>query len=220
LPIKIFSVFSYQQNYNNFVFFAAKIMPTFQLYLGLGFDHIVDLAGYDHILFITALCAVYALKQWRRILILVTAFTIGHSITLALATLNIISLSPKLIELLIPITIFITGLWNVLQRSESVKTVTHRFKYGTALFFGLIHGTGFSIYLRGLLGKEENIVLPLFSFNLGLEIGQIIVVLTVLLISFVLVNILHVQRREWNLIFSGAAMGISLILIIERIQGL
>ncbi|KPK84331.1 MAG: HupE / UreJ protein [Bacteroides sp. SM23_62_1] len=194
-------------------------MPTFQLYLGLGIDHIIDLEGYDHILFITALCAVYAMKQWRSILILVTAFTIGHSTTLALATLNIINISPNLIELLIPITIFITGLWNVLQSTDSVSVLAHRFKYGTALFFGLIHGTGFSIYLRSLLGKEDSIVLPLFSFNLGLEIGQVIIVLIVLLISFVLVNILHVKRREWNLIFSGAAMGVSLILIIERFPG-
>jgi hypothetical protein len=192
-------------------------MPIFQLYLGLGIDHIIDLEGYDHILFITALCAVYALKQWRKILILVTAFTIGHSITLALATLKIIRIPTNLIEILIPVTIFITGFWNVIQRSDIVRPITHRFKYGTALFFGLIHGAGFSNYLRGMLGMEENIALPLFSFNLGLEIGQIIIVLIILFISFVLVNIFHVKRREWNLIFSGAAMGISLVLIIERI---
>jgi len=192
-------------------------MPIFQLYLGLGIDHIIDLEGYDHILFITALCAVYALKQWKKILILVTAFTIGHSITLALATLKIIRIPTNLIEILIPVTIFITGFWNVIQRTDTVRPITHRFKYGTALFFGLIHGAGFSNYLRGMLGMEENIALPLFSFNLGLEIGQIIIVLIILFISFVLVNIFHVKRREWNLIFSGAAMGISLVLIIERI---
>jgi hypothetical protein len=191
-------------------------MPIFQLYLGLGIDHIIDLEGYDHILFITALCAVYALKQWKKIMILVTAFTIGHSVTLALATLKIIRIPTNLIEILIPVTIFITGFWNVIQRSDIVRPMTHRFKYGTALFFGLIHGAGFSNYLRGMLGMEENIALPLFSFNLGLEIGQIIIVLIILFISFVLVNIFHVKRREWNLIFSGAAMGISLVLIIER----
>ncbi len=192
-------------------------MPIFQLYLGLGIDHIIDLEGYDHILFITALCAVYALKQWKKIIVLVTAFTIGHSVTLALATLKIIRIPTNLIEILIPVTIFITGFWNVIQKSDTIRPITHRFKYGTALFFGLIHGAGFSNYLRGMLGMEENIALPLFSFNLGLEIGQIIIVLIILFISFVLVNIFHVRRREWNLIFSGAAMGISLVLIIERI---
>jgi len=103
-------------------------MSTFRLYLSLGIDHIADLAGYDHILFITALCAVYSLKQWRSILILVTAFTIGHTLTLALATLEIIRISTDLIEFLIPVTIFITGLSNVLQKSNHVERSSHRFK--------------------------------------------------------------------------------------------
>jgi hypothetical protein len=193
-------------------------MSTFQLYLSLGIDHIADLRGYDHILFIVALCAVYALKQWNKVLILVTAFTIGHSLTLVLATLDLFRINTKLIELLIPITIFITGLWNVLQRTDQMSKASHRFKYVTALFFGLIHGLGFSNYLRSLLGMEENLVLPLFSFNLGLEIGQIMIVLAILAVSLILVDILHVKRREWNLILSGAALGVSLILIFERIN--
>ena len=192
-------------------------MSVFRLYFQLGMDHIIDLAGYDHILFITALCAVYAFKQWKKILILVTAFTIGHSITLALATLHIIGIPALLIELLIPVTIFLTALWNVFQNSEEVKEITHRIKYVTALFFGLIHGLGFSNYLRSLLGMEENIVTPLCAFNIGLEAGQIIIVLAVLIFSALLVNAFGIRRREWNLILSGAAMGVALILIIERI---
>lgn len=192
-------------------------MSIFGMYFQLGIDHIIDLAGYDHILFITALCAVYAFKQWKKVLILVTAFTIGHSITLALATLQVIGVPAILIELLIPVTIFLTAFWNVFQNSEEVKEITHRIKYVTALFFGLIHGLGFSNYLRSLLGMEENIVTPLFAFNIGLEAGQIIIVLAVLIFSMLLVNALGVKRREWNLILSGAAMGVALILIIERI---
>ena len=122
-----------------------------------------------------------------------------------------------LIELLIPVTIFLTALWNVFQNSEEVKEITHRIKYVTALFFGLIHGLGFSNYLRSLLGMEENIVTPLFAFNIGLEAGQIIIVLAVLIFSALLVNAFGVRRRGWNLILSGAAMGVALILIIERI---
>jgi len=193
-------------------------MSPFRLYLELGVHHIADLAGYDHILFITALCAVYAMKQWKKVLILVTAFTIGHSITLALASLHIIRIPTSLIELLIPVTIFVTALWNVFQQSDRVASVSHRFKYVTALFFGLIHGLGFSNYLRNLLGMEDNIILPLFSFNLGLEIGQILIVLVVLLVSALLVNVLSVRRRDWNLILSGAAMGVSVILIFERMK--
>ena len=195
-------------------------MTTFRLYLELGIHHIANLAGYDHILFIAALCAVYAYTEWKRVLVLVTAFTIGHSITLALASTRLIHYSTSLIELLIPVTIFITGLWNVLQSKEEVALGFHRFKYATALFFGLIHGLGFSNYLRGLLGEEEHILLPLFSFNLGLEIGQIFIVITVLIVSALLVNLAGVRRRDWNLVLSGAAMGVSLILIIDRLPQL
>ncbi|MCK5461534.1 MAG: HupE/UreJ family protein [Bacteroidales bacterium] len=191
-------------------------MTTFGLYFSLGFDHIADLAGYDHILFLMALCAVYSLKEWAKVLILVTAFTLGHTLTLALATLDLIRISTSLIEFLIPVTIIIAGIWNILQRSGSDHTLSHRFKYSIALFFGLIHGLGFSNYLRSLLGTELDLLLPLFSFNLGLELGQIMIVLVVLLVSFVLVNLVGMKRREWNLLLSGAAIGVSLILCVER----
>jgi len=135
-------------------------MTTFGLYLSLGFDHIADLAGYDHILFLMALCAVYSLKEWAKVLILVTAFTLGHTLTLALATLDLIRISTSLIEFLIPLTIIITGIWNIIQRPDSDQTLSHRFKYGIAMFFGLIHGLGFSNYLRSLLGSEQDLLLP------------------------------------------------------------
>ncbi len=191
-------------------------MTTFGLYFSLGFDHIADLAGYDHILFLMALCAVYSIKEWAKVLILVTAFTLGHTLTLALATLNLVRISTSLIEFLIPVTIIIAGIWNILQRSGSDQILSHRFKYSIALFFGLIHGLGFSNYLRSLLGTELDLLLPLFSFNLGLELGQIMIVLVVLLVSFVLVNLVGMKRREWNLLLSGAAIGVSLILCVER----
>jgi hypothetical protein len=191
-------------------------MTTFGLYLSLGIDHIADFAGYDHILFLMALCAVYSLKQWAKVLILVTAFTLGHTLTLALATLDLVRISTKLVEFLIPVTIIVTSLWNIIVRSDSGDASSHRFKYSMALFFGLIHGLGFSNYLRSLLGIEQDLLLPLFSFNLGLELGQIMIVLTVLLTSFVLVNLVGLKRREWNLLLSGAAIGVSLILCVER----
>jgi hypothetical protein len=191
-------------------------MTTFGLYLSLGINHIADFAGYDHILFLMALCAVYSLKQWAKVLILVTAFTLGHTLTLALATLDVIRITTGFIEFLIPVTILMTGLWNVIQRTRSSDAASHRFKYSMALFFGLIHGLGFSNYLRSLLGSEQELLLPLFSFNLGLELGQIMIVLGVLLVSFVLVNLVGVMRREWNMLLSGAAIGVSLIMCVER----
>ena len=191
-------------------------MSAFHLYLNLGIQHIADIRGFDHILFLLTLCAVYVISQWKKVLILVTAFTIGHSLTLVLATLNIIRISTGLIEFLIPITIFLTCIGNLLQKSDKISPGIHLFKYFIALFFGLIHGLGFSNYLRSLLGKEESMVGPLFAFNLGLEVGQIMIVLVILALTWILVDLFRMKRREWNLILSGAGLGISLTLLIDR----
>lgn len=191
-------------------------MSVFYIYLQLGFEHIIDITAYDHILFIITLCAVYLFKEWKHVIILVTAFTIGHSITLALASLNFIIVNPKLIEFLIPLTIFITAVANILTKKTEYSPSLHRFKYFTALIFGLIHGLGFSNYLKSLLGKQESIIKPLFAFNLGLEIGQLIIVLSILSLASLMITVLKSKKREWTLVLSGAGLGISLILMFER----
>lgn len=192
-------------------------MDIFQLYLGLGFEHIADPRGYDHILFVATLCGIYLFPQWKKVLILITAFTIGHSITLALATLKFVHISSDLIEFLIPVTIFITALANILQKQTRFSKRLHLFKYLTAMLFGLIHGLGFSNFLRSLLGMEQSIVKPLLAFNIGLEIGQLAIVAAIMLLAFVFVKILKAPHREWNLVLSGAGLGISLIMSIERL---
>ena len=191
-------------------------MSVFRLYLDLGLDHILDFKGYDHILFLVTLCSVYTLAEWKRVLILITAFTVGHSTTLVLATFHILKVSAGTIEFLIPLTIFITALFNALHRQQKVSRMLHFSKYSAALFFGLIHGLGFSSYLKGLLGNEANIVNPLFAFNVGIELGQIIVVLVVLGMSYIAVGAIRVKAREWNLVLSGMGLGISLMLMLER----
>jgi hypothetical protein len=191
-------------------------MSVFELYLRLGLHHIADFKGYDHILFILTLCVVYLLKEWRRVLVLVTAFTLGHSLTLALATLDLIRVDGDLIEFLIPLTIFVTALANIFVRKKNVPPWQHYLRYGAALFFGLIHGLGFSNYLRSLLGTEKGLALPLFSFNVGIELGQIIVVTIIMLLTKVVVDILGMPRREWNVLLSGAGLGVSLVLMAER----
>ncbi|CCH56928.1 hypothetical protein BN8_06318 [Fibrisoma limi BUZ 3] len=197
-------------------------MNDFFIYLRLGFDHITDPSGYDHILFVVALCAVYTLRQWRQVLILVTAFTIGHSITLALATLRLINYRTDVIELLIPITILITAVANFFVQEPKSRlfdrpvTSQSRARYGLALLFGLIHGMGFSNYLRSLLGREADIVQPLLAFNIGLELGQLLIVSAVLLIAYVALEILNLRRRDWVLIVSGIVAGMALSLIINN----
>lgn len=194
-------------------------MSDFSIYLQLGFDHITDLNGYDHILFVVALCAIYRLQDWRKVLLLVTAFTLGHSITLALATLRLIEYSTDLIEFLIPITILLTAVANFFHKnSESIlqKEKGSKIRYPMAMAFGLIHGMGFSNYLRSLLGREESIISPLFAFNVGLEIGQILIVLAVLGLAFVFVDLLKVRKRDWVLAVSGIVIGVALTLIKEK----
>jgi hypothetical protein len=193
-------------------------MSEFSLYFGLGKDHILDYAnGYDHILFVVALCAIYLVRDWKKILILVTAFTIGHSITLALATLNIVSVNSEFIEFLIPLTIFITSFSNLFRKESSIDHGRVQINYVFALFFGLIHGLGFSNFLRSLLGKESNIVSPLLAFNLGLELGQIIVVTLFLVVGFITVDLLKVSRRDLKLVLSSAIAGIALVLLKDRV---
>ena len=193
-------------------------MSEFSLYFGLGKDHILDYVnGYDHILFVLALCAVYLVRDWKKILILVTAFTIGHSITLALATLNIVSVNAQLIEFLIPLTIFITSVSNLFKKEVMKGEKGFQVNYLFAVFFGLIHGLGFSNYLRAILGKDQSILSQLLAFNLGLEFGQIIVVVIFLTFSFLLVDFLKINRRDWKMVLSSAIAGIALILMKERL---
>ncbi|PLX11680.1 MAG: HupE / UreJ protein, partial [Marinilabiliales bacterium] len=145
-----------------------------------------------------------------------TAFTLGHSVTLALASLQILIFPTDIIEFLIPLTIFITAIGNILYKGENMSKRMHNLKYVLAMFFGLIHGLGFSNYLRSLLGMEGNLVKPLFAFNIGLEIGQITIVMCILLMSFLFHRVMNTKHREWNLVISGAAAGISFILMLER----
>ena len=190
-------------------------MSPFRVYLELGLEHILDVQGYDHILFVIALCAIYQSNEWKKILIMVTSFTVGHSITLALATLDLIRFNSDVIEFLIPVTIFITAISNLfVKQLSSVNARKLSFNYLYAVFFGLIHGMGFSNYLRQILSKSESIFTPLFAFNVGLEVGQIIIVLIFMVISLI-ASILGVGRRDWKFFISSAIAGIAIMLMLE-----
>ena len=192
-------------------------MHPFEFYLKLGFEHIANLNGYDHILFLVALCAVYQIKQWRKILILVTAFTIGHSITLFLVSLNIFSIPSSIIKLLIPITIIITCFQNVTEKENTENSSRMGKMYLMTLFFGLIHGMDFSNYFKALIMSPKDIIIPLLGFNVGIELGQLLIVLFIVFVSYIFLNIIRIKHLKWNLFISGAAFGVSLISILEII---
>ena len=191
-------------------------MNSLSFYIKLGFDHISDFAGYDHMLFLVALCAIYRIQQWKSILILVTAFTIGHSVTLVLSSLDILIIQSNIIEFLIPITIFLTALNNVIGSNSKEKRSKMNKNYVMALFFGFIHGMGFSNYFKALLMDSSSITLPLLGFNIGIELGQIIVVFFIVSVAYLFLNKLKVRHRDWNVFVSGAAAGMSLIFILEN----
>lgn len=191
-------------------------MSDFNIYFTLGRQHIADLKGFDHILFITALCIRYQFSDWKQLLILVTAFTIGHTVTLALSALHFIHVSASWIEFLIPLTILVTAISNLFIKKFTFKT---RFPviYFFALFFGLIHGLGFSFYLQSLLGRSSHIVIPLLAFNLGLEAGQLIIVAMILAISLVCLNLIKINRREYVLFLSGGIIVAALQMMLPRL---
>lgn len=192
-------------------------MDQFLTYFEVGFGHIVSRElGVDHILFIVALAVRYQFADWKKLLILVTAFTIGHSITLALSVFNMVNYSIAWIEFLIPVTIVITAVSNFFVKKFSFNT---RFPliYFFALFFGLIHGLGFSNYLKSMLGKNSSVIWELFAFNVGLEVGQLVIVFAILIISFIFVNLFKCNRREFLLYISGGAFAVALLMALERV---
>lgn len=190
-------------------------MSEFQLYFEMGREHILDIQGYDHILFVVALCAIYQAYEWKKVLILVTAFTVGHSLTLALAVLDIIEVNKPLIEFLIPVTIFLTAMFNIIKGDNATNHRNLNLNYLFALFFGLVHGMGFSNFLKSMLGKNSDLATQLFAFNLGLELGQVIIVIATLFLGFLVTGILGSNRRDWNLVVSSAVGGVALMLMIE-----
>ncbi|NME70804.1 HupE/UreJ family protein [Flammeovirga aprica] len=197
-------------------------MESFGLYLQLGLEHITDVNGYDHILFILALMASFNSNYLKQILILVTAFTLGHSVTLALSTLDIVSIDPDLIETLIPVTIIIVCISNLFNLGKE-KGKSSYFKekkpikryFAEATIFGLIHGLGFSNYLKSLLGSEEQIWEPLLAFNVGLEIGQLIIVFICLLLNAIMLRLTMWHQRDWNLFLSGGAFVSAIIILVN-----
>lgn len=177
----------------------------------LGWDHIISLEALDHQLYILALIAAYSFKDFRRLLILVTAFTVGHCITLVLSSFDIIRVKSIWVEFLIPCTIVITALDNILFKGK------RPYQFYFALFFGLIHGMGFANTARMMLAKEQSITIPLLGFNIGLELGQIAMVLVIMIIFAILSKFTKLNQREWLLITSSAAGAVALQMALERL---
>ncbi len=200
-------------------------MNEFWLWFGTGLQHILDWNGYDHILYVISLCVLFSVNEWKKLLILVTAFTLGHSLTLAISVLNIITIKQSYIEVLIPLTIITTCISNLyfrrrIKEARRNNEVNYRFNYVLAMFFGFIHGMGFSYLLKSMLGKEESVLFPLLSFNIGLELGQLIIVALMLIISVFLVRFTRIKKPDFIFFISSAVFGIAFLLFVQRLNEL
>jgi len=188
----------------------------FPTYFQLGLAHITDINGYDHILFLITLCAAYRYSDWKRILVLVTAFTLGHSLTLALAVMHIIPVNGGWVEFLIPLTILITSIKNIgLINLKGQREASTALTFLLAAGFGLIHGMGFSNFLRSMLG--DDLLMPLFAFNVGLEVGQLLIVAVIFGVQWAVMRLTDLQLRWWNIALSLIAAGVSILLMSERV---
>ncbi|WP_184190821.1 HupE/UreJ family protein [Chryseobacterium defluvii] len=190
-------------------------MQDFLFYLNLGWEHIISLDALDHQLFVLALIASYSYQDWKKIMILVTAFTIGHSVTLALSILDIFRVPSDWVEFLIPLTIVLTALDNIIMKNK--KQPLMKANYYLALIFGLIHGMGFANTARVMIAKSQSIAVPLLGFNIGLELGQIVIVFIILVMLFILLNIFKINKKDWILFVSSGVFALSLKMTLERI---
>lgn len=192
-------------------------MSDFLFYLKLGWEHIISWDALDHQLFVLVLIVAYTLNDFKKLLILITAFTVGHSITLALSVLDLYRLPSDWVEFLIPLTIVITALDNIVLKGK-IKNLM-QVNYFLALGFGLIHGLGFANIARMSMAKEQNIAVPLLGFNVGLELGQIVVVLALMILAYIVVTLFRVPRKDWIMFISSGVFALALKMALERIPG-
>jgi len=192
-------------------------MDAFFIYVNMGINHVLDIKGYDHVLFLLALISPYAFKDWKRILFLVSIFTVGHTLALVLSVYNVVSVKASLVEFLIPVTILITALFALFTAGKTTKKESVTFVAGVTIFFGLIHGLGFSNYFKTIMiGTPSEKVLPLMEFALGIEVAQLIVVMIGLILAYVAQAVFKFSKREWGLIIASFIIGAVVPMLIEN----
>ncbi|WP_411894177.1 HupE/UreJ family protein [Winogradskyella sp. A2] len=190
------------------------MLENFWFNVQYGINHVLDPNGYDHILFLMVLSVPYVFKDWKRVLILVSMFTLGHTLSLVLAAYGIVSVNGKLVEFLIPVTILIAALYNVFTAGKKEKANKLSVLFFATLFFGLIHGLGFAREFKMFAGQSENKLELLIEFALGIEIAQVIIVFVVLFLGFLFQTIFRFSRRDWVMVLSAVVVGLVIPMII------
>lgn len=191
-------------------------MSEFWIYFEIGMRHVLDIRAYDHVLFLIALTVPYAFKDWKTVLILISIFTIGHTMALLLSVFGVVMIQAHLIEFLIPITILVTAVFHLFTAGKSSKKESISIIGFITLFFGIIHGLGFANYFKSLLsGSASAKLVPLLEFALGIEAAQLVVVFVVLIVSYVVQTFFRFSKRDWALVMSAFVIGVVLPMIVE-----
>ena len=191
-------------------------METFWFNVKYGINHVLDINGYDHVLFLMVLAVPYLFNNWKRVLLLVSLFTLGHTLSLVLAAYGVVSINGKLVEFLIPVTIFIVALYNVFTAGKLDKNKKIGLLLFSALFFGLIHGLGFAREFNMVFGDEDRRLLTLVEFALGIEIAQIIIVFVIMFLGFLFQTLFRFSRRDWVMVISSMVIGLVIPMLIEN----
>ena len=190
------------------------MLENFWFNVQYGINHVLDPNGYDHVLFLMVLAVPYVFKDWKRVLILVSMFALGHTLSLVLAAYGVVSVNGKLVEFLIPVTILIAALYNVFTAGKKEKSSKLSLLFFATLFFGLIHGLGFAREFKMFAGQSENKLKLLIEFALGIEIAQIIIVFVVLFLGFLFQTIFRFSKRDWVMVLSAVVVGLVIPMIV------
>jgi hypothetical protein len=189
-------------------------MSDFWLYFKLGLEHVLDWKAYDHLLFLITICLAYSFNSWKRLLLLVTMFTLGHTFSLLLANYEVVNVSSRWIEFLIPVTILTAALFTIFKAGKVERSEKMGILYLITVFFGLIHGFGFAGYYKMI--NSDGDLLPLLEFALGIEVAQITIALAVLILSYVAQNFFRFNRRDWVLVIASVVVGMVIPMLIDK----
>jgi hypothetical protein len=191
-------------------------MEQLKLFFELGLTHVLDINGYDHIIFLIVLAAPYLFSSWKKVLLLVSVFTIGHTISLFLSSYNLVTVNSSLVEFVIPVTIALTAIFNIVTSGRVSQNSKIGLMFFVTLVFGIIHGLGFSNYFKMIIGSSKFKFMPLIEFALGVELAQVIVVVLVLVLGGIAQSFLNISKKDWVLVLSSITLGLAIPMLLTR----
>ncbi len=190
-------------------------MQDFIFYIKMGLNHVLDLSAYDHILFLIALALPFTFKSWKKVVLLATIFTITHCLSLFLSAYQVVAINVALIEFLIPVTIFGTAIFNLIYVKYTMLNKRSGLHIFATAFFGLVHGFGFSNYFNMLMAEEEEKLPALLGFATGIEISQVMIVLSVLAISYLILSNVKIKAEVFTTFSSILIILITIPMLID-----